>query len=50
MKCKGESAPTLLLSLLLTTPWLVEQGGLMQHSQRHSNNPYPESNQPNSLY
>ena len=26
------------------TPWLMEPGGSMSHSQRFSNNPYPESN------
>ena len=30
------------------TPWLMEPGGSMPHSQGHSNNPYPEPNQPNS--
>ena len=29
------------------TPWLMEPGGLMSHSQGLSNNSYPESNQPN---
>ena len=30
------------------TPWLMQPGGSMQHSQGLSNNPYPEPNQPNS--
>ena len=30
------------------TPWLMEPGGSMQHSQGLSNNSYPEPNQPNS--
>ena len=30
------------------TPWLMEPGGSMPHSQGFSNNPYPEPNQPNS--
>ena len=29
------------------TPWLMEPGGSMPHSQGLSNNPYPELNQPN---
>ena len=29
------------------TPWLMEPGGLMPHSQGLSNNSYPEPNQPN---
>ena len=28
------------------TPWLMEPGGSMPHSQGPSNNPYPEPNQP----
>ena len=32
------------------TPWLMECGGSMPHSQGLSNNPYPELNQPNSTY
>ena len=28
----------------------MEPGGSIPHSQGLSNNPYPESNQPNSLY
>ena len=32
------------------TPWLLEPRSSMQHSQRHSNNRYPEPNQPNSSY
>ena len=32
------------------TPWLIEPWGSMPHSQGHSNNPYPEPNQPNSSY
>ena len=30
------------------TPWLMETGGSMPHSQGLSNNSYPEPNQPNS--
>ena len=33
---------------ILLTPWLMEPGGSMPHSQGLSNNSYPESNQPNS--
>ena len=33
---------------LLLTPWLMEPGGSMAHSQGLSNNSYPEPNQPNS--
>ena len=29
------------------TPWLMEPGGSMPHSQGLSNNSYPEPNQPN---
>ena len=29
------------------TPWLMEPGGSMLHSQGLSDNPYPDSNQPN---
>ena len=29
------------------TPWLMEPGGSMPHSQGLSINPYPELNQPN---
>ena len=36
--------------MLLLTPWLMELGGSMPHSQGLSNNPYPEPNQPNSPY
>ena len=32
------------------TPWLMEPGGSMLHSQGPSNNPYPELNHPNSSY
>ena len=32
----------------LLTPWLMEPGGPMLHSQGLFNNPYPEPNQPNS--
>ena len=31
------------------TPWLMEPGGSMLHSQELSNNSYPELNQSNSL-
>jgi hypothetical protein len=34
----------------LLTPWLMEPGGSMIHSQGSSNSPYPEPNQSNSLY
>ena len=37
-------------TLALLIPWLMEPGGSMQHSQRFSNNPYPEPNQANSSY
>ena len=30
------------------TPWLMEPGGSLPHSQGLSNNSYPEPNQPNS--
>ena len=36
--------------IVIITPWLMEPGGSMQHSQGFSNNPYPESNEPNSSY
>ena len=32
------------------TPWLMEPGGSMPHSQVISNNPYPEPNQSNLSY
>ena len=32
------------------TPWLMESGDSMPHSQGPSNNPYPVPNQPNSSY
>ena len=32
----------------ILTPWLMEPGGSMPHSQGLSNNSYPELNQPNS--
>ena len=32
------------------TPWLMEPGDLMPHSQGLSNHSYPELNQPNSSY
>ena len=32
----------------ILTPWLMEPGGSMPHSQGLSNNSLPESNQPNS--
>ena len=31
----------------MVTPWLMEPGGSMPHSQELSNNPFPEPNQPN---
>ena len=34
----------------LLSPWLMEPGGLMPHSQGLSNIPYPDPNQPNSSY
>ena len=34
----------------LLTPWLMEPGGSIPHSQGLSNNPYPEPNQPNYLH
>ena len=34
----------------LLTPWLMESGGSMPHSQGLSINLNPEPNQPNSLY
>ena len=30
------------------TPWVMESGGSMPHSQGLSNNAYPGTNQPNS--
>ena len=33
--------------ILKLTPWLMEPGGSMPHSQGLSNNSYPEPNQPN---
>ena len=39
---------TAVISVYLTlTPWLMEPGGSMPHSQGLSNNSYPEPNQPN---
>ena len=38
---------TLYYTLDYLTPWLMEPGGSMPHSQGLSNNPYPETNQPN---
>ena len=35
---------------VLLTPCLMVTGGSIQHLQGISNNPYPESNQPNSSY
>ena len=37
-------------SVVTLTPWLMEPGGSMPHSQGLSNNPCPELNQPNSSY
>jgi hypothetical protein len=34
----------------ITTQWHMEPGVSMPHSQGLFNNPYPESNQPNSSY
>ena len=34
-----------LFTLFALTPWFMEPGGSMSHSQRLSNNPYPEPNQ-----
>ena len=36
--------------LNLLTPWPMEPGGSMLHSQGLSNNSYPEPNQPNYLH
>ena len=36
--------------VILVTPWAIEPGGFMPHSQGLSNNPYLEPNQPNSSY
>ena len=33
---------------LILTPWLMEPGGSMQHSQEFISNPYPEPGQPNA--
>ena len=44
------AATTSRVSRYIITPWLMEPGGLKSHSQRLSNNAYPEPNQPNSLY
>ena len=48
--------PTLIFLLKLVdlsyelTPWHKEPGGSMPHSQGLSNNPYPDSNQPDSSH
>jgi hypothetical protein len=34
----------------LLTPWIMEPGGSMPHSQSLSNNSYHEPNQPSSSY
>ena len=34
----------------ILTPWLMEPGGSMPHSQGLSSNSYPEPNQPNTSY
>ena len=49
---EGINANTHLLIQLINqlTPWHTEPGGSMLHSQGHSNNPYPEPNQPNYTY
>ena len=36
--------------MYILTPWLMEPGGSVPHSQGLSNNPYPEPNHPNSSY
>jgi hypothetical protein len=39
-----------ILQTPILTPWLMEPGGSMPHSQQPSNNPYPEPNQTNSAH
>ena len=39
-----------LALLVRSSPWLMESGGSMSHSQGPSNNPYPQPDQPNSSY
>ena len=38
------------IGLAVLTPWLLEPGGSMPHSQWLSNNSYPEPNQSSSLH
>ena len=38
---------TVTFYVIKLTPWLMEPGGSMPHSQGLSNNSYPELNQPN---
>ena len=50
--CSSNSVPQLLIfrlpaEVLTLTPWLMEPGGSMPHSQGLSNNSYHEPNQPN---
>ena len=40
----------MVLDVNLPTPWLMEPVSSMPHSEGLSSNPYPELNQPNSLY
>ena len=39
---------SLLWCYIQLTPWLIELGGSMSHSQGLSNDSYPEPNQPNA--
>ena len=39
-----------LLLLVELTPWIMEPGGSMPHSEGLSDNPYPETNQLNSSH
>ena len=45
-KILEKKTDTIIVHLL--TPWIMEPGGSMRHSQGLSNNSYPEPNQPNS--
>ena len=42
----NEISPSELLKMNLLTPWYMEPGGSMPHSQKLSNNSYPKPNQP----
>jgi hypothetical protein len=40
----------IIIIIIIVTPWLMEYVGSIPHSQGLSNNPHPESNQPNSSH